>query len=103
MTLAWKLSEKYGDRIVLLEKEQQAGGLAKTIERDGLRLDLGSHRIHKNYDPEVLNIIREFLGDDLLKRPRRGQIYLGGKFLNYPPTVISVLFSFGFIQFLSLG
>ena len=35
---------KLGRDVLVLEAEDQVGGLAKTVERDGYRFDLGGHR-----------------------------------------------------------
>ena len=38
------LLAKQGKPVVVLEAEDQVGGIAKTVERDGYRFDLGGHR-----------------------------------------------------------
>ena len=43
---------KQGYRPIVLEAEDQVGGLAKTVERDGYRFDLGGHRFFTKA-PEV--------------------------------------------------
>lgn len=98
LTAAWELSKKPGAHVLLIEKNADTGGLAGSFERRDLILDFGSHRIHEQYDPEVFGIIKDLLGDDLLKRPRRGQIRIRGKFLDYPPSVIQILTSFGYAR-----
>src|ERR1700750_2896957 len=81
LTVAWELSKYSESPILLIEKNATAGGLAGSLRHGGRVLDFGSHRIHEQYDPEVLGVIAELLGDDLLKRPRRGQIRIQGRFL----------------------
>jgi protoporphyrinogen oxidase len=95
LTVAWELSKHSKLPILLIEKNACAGGLAGSLHRKNLSFDFGSHRIHEQYDPEVFGIIKDLLGDDLLKRPRRGQIRIQGKFLDYPPATIQILTSFG--------
>lgn len=96
LTVAWELSKHSKLPILLIEKNAGAGGLAGSLQRKDLSFDFGSHRIHEQYDPEVFGIIKDLLGDELLKRPRRGQIRIHGKFLDYPPATIQILTSFGF-------
>lgn len=96
LTTAWELSKHSKLPILLIEKSASAGGLAGSLRRKDHSFDFGSHRIHEQYDPEVFGIIKELLGDDLLKIPRRGQIRIHGKFLDYPPATIQILTSFGF-------
>jgi protoporphyrinogen oxidase len=96
LTAAWELSKHSKLPILLIEKNAGAGGLAGSLHRKNLSFDFGSHRIHEQYDPEVFGIIKDLLGDELLKIPRRGQIRIHGKFLDYPPALIQILTSFGF-------
>ena len=98
LTVAWELSKHSELPVLLIEKNCSTGGLAGSFNQRDRIFDFGSHRIHEEYDPEVLGIIRELLGDELLKRPRRGQIIIQGKFLNYPPAITQVLTSFGLAQ-----
>jgi protoporphyrinogen oxidase len=98
LTVAWELSKNSQLPVLLIEKNATTGGLAGSFHRRDRIFDFGSHRIHEQYDPEVLGIIWELLGDELLKRPRRGQIRIQGKFLNYPPAITQVLTSFGLAQ-----
>jgi protoporphyrinogen oxidase len=95
LTAAWELSRQTKNPILLIEKNRVTGGLANSFSEIGLKFDLGSHRIHEKYDPEVFSIIKSLLGDDLLKRPRRGQIRIGNTFLDYPPSMFQVLTGFG--------
>src|SRR5215207_7654564 len=95
LTVAWELSKHSESPILLIEKNAGAGGLAGSLRQRDRVFDFGSHRIHEQYDPEVLSIIKELLGDELLKRPRRGQIRIRDKFLDYPPSITQVLTSFG--------
>jgi protoporphyrinogen oxidase len=72
-----------GAPVVVLEAEEQVGGLAKTVERDGYRFDLGGHRFFTKSE-EVAALWRETLGDELLLRPRLSRIRWRGRFLDYP-------------------
>ena len=96
LTAAWELSKHPGSRVLLIEKDADTGGLAGSFKRRDLVFDFGSHRIHEQYDPEVFGIIKDLLGDELLERPRRGRIRIRSKFLDYPPSVIQILTSFGY-------
>jgi protoporphyrinogen oxidase len=79
--------------VVVLEAESQVGGLAKTVERDGYRFDLGGHRFFTKAK-EVERLWHEVLSDEFLLRPRMSRIYWNRKFLDYPlrgPDVIKKL------------
>jgi protoporphyrinogen oxidase len=77
------LLARRGIPVVVLEADRQVGGLAKTVERDGYRFDLGGHRFFTKSD-EVRDLWHELLGDDLLLRPRLSRIRWRGRFLDYP-------------------
>src|SRR5215217_514298 len=88
------LLAKAGRRVIVLEGEDQVGGLAKTVvDPDGYRFDLGGHRFFTK-SKEVNDLWHEIMGDEFLMRPRMSRIYWRGKFLDYPlrgPDVVKKL------------
>jgi protoporphyrinogen oxidase len=79
--------------VVVLEAEDQVGGIAKTAVRDGYRFDLGGHRFFTKAK-EVDDLWHEIMDEEFLRRPRMSRIYWNGKFLDYPlrgPDVIKKL------------
>ena len=74
---------KHGLPVTVLEAEDQVGGLAKTVERDGYRFDLGGHRFFTK-SQEIDALWHEVLDDEFLLRPRMSRIYWNGRFLDYP-------------------
>jgi protoporphyrinogen oxidase len=92
LTAGYLLGKRDHD-VLVLEAEDQVGGLAKTVERDGYRFDLGGHRFFTKA-LEVDNLWHEVLGDEFLRRPRMSRIYWNKKYLDYPlrgPDVIRKL------------
>jgi protoporphyrinogen oxidase len=82
-----------GQDVAVLEAEDQVGGLAKTVERDGYRFDLGGHRFFTK-SVEVDTLWHQILGDEFLLRPRMSRIYWNNRYLDYPlrgPDVIRKL------------
>ncbi len=73
-----------GAEVTLLERAADFGGNAGSFELAGVRVDYGSHRLHPAASPAVLTRLEELLGDDLLRRPRRGRIRLLGRWLRFP-------------------
>jgi protoporphyrinogen oxidase len=79
--------------VTVLEAEDQVGGLAKTVVRDGYRFDLGGHRFFTKAK-EVERLWHEVMGDEFLLRPRMSRIFWNNKFLDYPlrgPDVVKKL------------
>ncbi len=103
LTAGWALSKSKSGNVVILEKSDLIGGLATTFTRNGFSFDLGSHRLHDGYDPEVGTLIRDLCGSDLIRRDRRGLIYLQRRPLPYPPSAFDVLFAFGHRDALRFG
>jgi protoporphyrinogen oxidase len=72
-----------GADVIVLEAEDQVGGLAKTVVRDGYRFDLGGHRFFTK-SAEVERLWHDVMGEELLVRPRQSRIHWNGRFLDYP-------------------
>ncbi len=86
LTAAYLLAKK-GLPVVVLEAENQVGGIAKTEVRDGpggkYRFDLGGHRFFTKVK-EVDDLWHEIMREEFLLRPRMSRIYWNKKFLDYP-------------------
>jgi protoporphyrinogen oxidase/predicted dehydrogenase len=67
----------------VFEADGTVGGIAKTIEFNGYRFDLGGHRFFTKLGP-VQRLWEEMLNGDFLTRPRLSRIYYNGKFFSYP-------------------
>src|SRR5918997_6805512 len=96
LTAAYRLAQR-AVPVVVLEAEEQVGGLAKTVERDGYRFDLGGHRFFTK-SREVEELWREVLGDEFLRRPRMSRIYWNGRFLDYPLRGADVVRKLGSVE-----
>ncbi len=76
--------------LVVLEREQAPGGLARTFERDGFHFDIGPHRFHTS-DPTVERYLLHVLGDDYVSIPRSSSVYMAGKYRDWPLNLSSVM------------
>jgi protoporphyrinogen oxidase len=79
---------------VIVEKGSRVGGLARTIHYSGFRFDLGGHRFLTDNE-RVMSLVSELLGEELLTVPRSSQIFMHGKFVDYPLNPVNALFGLG--------
>lgn len=73
-----------GHEVTLLERAERLGGASASHEVAGIRVDMGSHRLHPSIDPAILAELRALMGDDLQTRPRHGRIRLEGRWIAFP-------------------
>ena len=94
LTAAYELL-KHGVPVTVLEKDpQQVGGLARTVEHEGYRFDIGGHRFFSKNE-EVEALWTEILGDEMLSRGRLSRIYYRGRFFAYPIQAFNALWNLG--------
>ena len=89
LTAAHVLAER-AERGVVVEADQQVGGISKTVVVDGYRFDLGGHRFFTKLAP-VEKMWEDALGEEMLTRPRLSRIYYDGKYFQYPLTAKDVV------------
>jgi protoporphyrinogen oxidase len=78
-----------------LEASDVVGGIARTVERDGWRFDIGGHRFFTKV-PEIERLWREILpAEHWLTRPRQSRIHFDGKLFDYPLRAGNVLRNLG--------
>ena len=82
LTAAYALAKR-GWTCQVAEADMVVGGIARTVEREGWRFDIGGHRFFTKV-PEVAALWHEILPrEDFLVRPRLSRIYYSGKFFDY--------------------
>jgi protoporphyrinogen oxidase len=86
-----------GRPVVVAEQADGVGGLARTVERDGYRFDLGGHRFFTRV-PEVRALWEEMLGAELRVRRRRSRILFRGRTFDYPITAGGALSGLGPVE-----
>lgn len=82
ITAAYQLA-KAGVSVALLEAAPAVGGMSRTIDLWGQRVDLGPHRFFSS-DARVNELWLEVVGRDYAMVERLTRIYYGGKFFDYP-------------------
>ncbi len=78
----------------IYEMDRAVGGIAKTLQRNGYRFDLGGHRFYTKF-PEIDAFYRSFLGAEMLTRSRLSRIYYENKFYDYPLSASNALGNLG--------
>lgn len=96
LTAAYELSA-HDVPCIVLEQDSVVGGLARTVEHNGYRFDIGGHRFYTKV-PLVDKIWREILGDDLLTRQRLSRIYYKSRFFRYPLEPFDALRGLGLLE-----
>ena len=80
--------------VTVIEADKSVGGLARTIEHNGFRFDLGGHRFVTN-DQELDTFVRSILNEDCLIVPRSSKILLRNRYFDYPLKPFKALSAFG--------
>lgn len=93
ITCAYQLA-KAGVEVHLYEAAPQVGGLAKTIELWGQKVDLGPHRFFSD-DTRVNKLWLEVAGRDYRMVDRLTRIYYKNKFYYYPVKAFDALSKLG--------
>lgn len=88
--VAADLISKDKKQIVILEKEQNIGGLARTVNFKGFKFDLGGHRLCFK-EKENINYLRGILGNGgFISLKRNSKIFFDNKYIDYPANLSSI-------------
>ncbi|HXY44573.1 MAG TPA: NAD(P)-binding protein, partial [Acidimicrobiales bacterium] len=97
LTAAYALGKR-GGTCRVVEADTVVGGIARTVEREGWRFDIGGHRFFTKV-PEVAELWHEILpSEDFLLRPRLSRIYYDGTFFDYPIQLGNALGALGITE-----
>jgi protoporphyrinogen oxidase len=88
---------RLGAHPTVIERLDRVGGLARTIEHDGNRFDIGPHRFF-TLNEEVKQLFIDVCGEDLRHVPRLTRIFYKRKYFNYPLTPLNALFGMGLLS-----
>ncbi|MGE3932717.1 MAG: NAD(P)/FAD-dependent oxidoreductase [Rhodospirillaceae bacterium] len=87
----------HGARVLVAERLDQVGGLARTLEFEGSRFDIGPHRFYTR-NREVHDLFVATTGEDLVYVPRLTRIYYRNRYFDYPLTPVNALFGVGVVN-----
>lgn len=117
LTAAYELLTKTDIKPIIIEKTDMIGGISKTVNYKGNRIDLGGHRFFSKSD-RVMKWWLKFLplqetsssaatvdkDDVMLQRQRKSRIYFLRKFFDYPITLsVKTLSNLGLIRTIKIG
>ncbi len=112
LTAAFELATRTDIRPIVLERSTYMGGISRTINYKGNRIDLGGHRFFSKSDRvmdwwlEQLPIANGDKGEDklMLARSRKSRIYFLRKFFDYPVQLTrATLMNLGLWRTLRIG
>ena len=91
---AWEFA-RHGERdVIVIDRNQRVGGLARTEVFDGNYFDIGPHRFFTKND-EISQLWHHVLGDDLRTISRLTRIFYYKKLLYYPLRAPDALWKMG--------
>ena len=97
LTAAYELGKHQVPVTVLEQDQRYVGGIARTVEHNGYRFDIGGHRFFSK-NQEVEDLWTEILGDEMLVCSRLSRIYYRGKYFDYPLKAFNALRSLGPVE-----
>jgi len=100
MAAAYTLTQR-GQEVVVVEREDRVGGLAKSITYQGFILDFGPHRFFTKIQP-VLELWDQVLGPEQVTVPRLTRIYYQKQYFQYPIKAFEVLRKVGWWESLRI-
>ena len=83
-----------GRAATVLEKDDQVGGIARTVVYRGYRFDIGGHRFFTRA-AGIQELWEEVMGGDFLVRPRLSRIHYNDRFFHYPLKPVEALIGLG--------
>ena len=90
--IAADILSRKGKRVVLLEKEAELGGLARTLKYKGFKFDIGGHGLFFRDSASILYLKENFGEAGLLRLRKKAKILFNNRYINYPVDISSVIF-----------
>lgn len=116
LTAALELCRRSGTEVVIIERDDQVGGISRTVRYKGNCMDLGGHRYFSKSEAvtswwkELMPVTgkadhsTECEDDVLLERPRLSRIYFLRRFFDYPISLSwQTLRNLGFVRLMKIA
>jgi protoporphyrinogen oxidase len=97
LTAAYELTGQGVPAAVLERDRQYVGGIARTVQHNGYRFDIGGHRFFSK-NQEIEDLWTEILGEEMLTRGRLSRIYYRGRYFDYPLKATNALLNLGPVE-----
>ena len=101
LTAAWQLIHAGKEAIVWEADPSYVGGISRTVQAEGYRIDLGGHQFASK-SSDINEIWRRVMPDDFVECQRQSRVYANGKYLNYPFEATSAFRSLGMVETLKI-
>ncbi|HBS48317.1 TPA: FAD-dependent oxidoreductase [Candidatus Dependentiae bacterium] len=97
LTAGFEFSKFKNFEIVILEKDEAVGGLARTFDYKGYKFDIGPHHYITD-SPKIEKWWKDLMEDDFIPLKRFTRIYYKNRFFNYPLEAMNVLKNLNFFE-----
>ena len=97
LTAAWELVRSGREVVVWEADPSYVGGLARTVQAEGYRFDIGGHLFYSK-SPEVTEFWRKVLPDDFIEAPSLVQILHRGTRFDFPFDPKKAGYKLGFLE-----
>ncbi len=88
---------KHKARVTVVEKLDRLGGLARTLDFEGSKFDIGPHRFF-TANREIQALFVDTVGVDLVRVSRLTRIFYNNRYFDYPLTPLNALFGVGVLR-----
>ena len=93
LSAAYRLSQNPDTEVHVFEKESEVGGLCRSFREDGFILDYGPHKFYTLIEG-VLEEMCQLMGDDFLVREKSQNLFINGKYFDFPLKMTEMLTKF---------
>lgn len=73
-----------GNKAVIIEKNDEPGGLCRSLQDQGFTFDYGGSHVIFSKSKEILNFMLSMLGDNKIRIKRNAKILYKGNYVKYP-------------------
>jgi len=97
LTAGWQLI-RAGHEVVVWEADPSyVGGISRTVQAEGYRIDLGGHRFSSK-SVEVNEVWRQIMPDEFIECPHLSRICYQGKYFDFPLETMNAFLNLGLVE-----